>query len=161
MAFLSYLDISVSGMAAQRLRLEVIAENVAKAHVTRTEDGDPYRRQLVIFGENRPYKNMKLGKNYVNNSNFGSILEMTMAERRQRKMKGVRVLEIVEDQTPFTPVFDPSHPHADENGYYYLSNVDEAEEEMDALAATRSYEANLTIFDELKNMATKALSIGR
>ncbi|MDR2532483.1 MAG: flagellar basal body rod protein FlgC [Oscillospiraceae bacterium] len=161
MAFLSYLDISVSAMAAQRLRTEVIQHNVANAHSTRTESGGPYRRQVVVFGEHRPFKNMQTGKNYVTNRNFGSILEMTMAERRQRRLAGVRVLQIVEDPTPLTPIFDPTHPDANEEGYYYLPNVDIAEEQMDMLAATRSYEANLTIFDELKNMATKALTIGR
>ena len=161
MAFLSYLDISVSGMAAQRVRGDVISQNVANAHTTRTENGGPYKRQIVVFGEKRPFKNMKHGKNYVANRSFGSILEMTLDERRQRKMAGVQVLEIVEDSTPLTPVFDPTHPDADENGYYYLPNVDEAEEEIDMLAATRSYEANLAIYDELKNMASKALTMGR
>ncbi|MCL2696921.1 MAG: flagellar basal body rod protein FlgC [Oscillospiraceae bacterium] len=161
MAFLSYLDISVSAMAAQRLRLEVIQHNVANASNTRTASGDPYRRQVVVFGENRPFKNMQPGKNYVKNPNFGSILEMTMAQRRERQMAGVQVMRIAEDPTPFTPVYDPSHPHANEEGYYYMPNVDLATEQIDALAATRSYDANLTIFDELKNMATRALTIGR
>ncbi|MCL2637711.1 MAG: flagellar basal body rod protein FlgC [Oscillospiraceae bacterium] len=160
MAFLSYLDISVSAMAAQRLRLEVIQHNVANESTTRP-DGDAYRRQVVVFGENRPYKNMQPGRNYVKNPSFGSILEMTIAQRRQRQMAGVQVLRIAEDPTPLTPVYDPTHPHANAEGYYYMPNVDLATEQMDALAATRSYEANLTIFDELKNMATRALTIGR
>lgn len=161
MAFLSHLDISVSALSAQRLRGEIIAENVAKAHITRTEDGGPYRRQIVVFGEHRPFRNMKLGEKYIQNKDFGSLLEMTIAQRRERKMAGVRVVEIAQDPTPFKPVFDPTHPDADEEGYYYMPNVDEAQEQMDMLAATRSYEANLTIFDEMKSMATKALSIGR
>ncbi|MCL2693839.1 MAG: flagellar basal body rod protein FlgC [Oscillospiraceae bacterium] len=161
MAFLSYLDISVSGMVAQRLRGEVIAENVAKAHITRTADGTPYRRQVVVFAESRPFRNLKQVRNPLDESNFGRILESSMEQRRQRKLAGVQVVRIEDDPTPFTPVFDPTHPHADEDGYYYMPNVDEAEEQMDMLAATRSYEANLTIFDELKNMASRALTIGR
>jgi len=161
MAFLSHLDVSISAMAAQRLRSEVIQHNVANAHTTRTSSGEPYRRQMVVFGEKRPYKNLQLGKDYVTHRDFGRILEMTLAERRQRRLAGVQVVRIVEDQTPFTPVFDPTHPDANEEGYYYLPNVDEAKEIIDMLAATRSYEANLTIYDEMKNMAARALTIGR
>ena len=126
MAFLSSLNIAASGMAAERLRLDVISQNVANAKTTRTEDGTPYRRQVVLFSEN----------------------------------KGVLVTEIVEDETPLTPVYDPTHPDADENGYYYLPNVDVAEEQMDAMAATRSYEANLAVLNAVKSMAQTALSIG-
>ena len=126
MAFLSSLNIAASGMAAERLRLDVISQNVANAKTTRTEDGTPYRRQVVLFSEN----------------------------------KGVLVTEIVEDETPLTPVYDPTHPDADENGYYYLPNVDVAEEEMDAMAATRSCEANLAVLNAVKSMAQTALSIG-
>jgi flagellar basal-body rod protein FlgC len=161
MAFLSYLDISVSAIAAQRLRTEVIQHNVANATNTNTGDGTPYRRQIVVFEENRPFRNMRRGSNFVNNRNFGSILEMTLAQRRERQLSGVTVSRIVEDQTPFTPVFDPTHPDANEEGYYYLPNVDVAEEMMDLLATTRSFEANVTIFEELKNMAARALTIGR
>ena len=101
------------------------------------------------------------------------VLEETIAKRKEKiaggvpantvsatKNKGVLVTEIVEDETPLTPVYDPTHPDADENGYYYLPNVDVAEEEMDAMAATRSYEANLAVLNAVKSMAQTALSIG-
>ena len=105
------------------------------------------------------------------------MLEETIAKRKEKiaggayqgvpantvsatKNKGVLVTEIVEDETPLTPVYDPTHPDADENGYYYLPNVDVAEEEMDAMAATRSYEANLAVLNAVKSMAQTALSIG-
>ena len=161
MAFLSHFNISVSALSAQRLRLEVIQHNVANMQTTRTEDGGPYRRQVVVFGENKPFKNLQLGREYVTHRSFSRMVEMSLAERRQRSLQGVQVVEIVEDQTPFTPVFDPPHPDADADGYYYLPNVDLATEMSDSLAATRAYEANLTIFDELKNMAARALTIGR
>ena len=153
MAFLSSLNIAASGMAAERLRLDVISQNVANAKTTRTEDGTPYRRQVVLFSENK---------------GFNSVLEETIAKRKEKiaggvpantvsatKNKGVLVTEIVEDETPLTPVYDPTHPDADENGYYYLPNVD-----MDAMAATRSYEANLAVLNAVKSMAQTALSIG-
>ena len=158
MAFLSSLNIAASGMAAERRRLDVISQNVANAKTTRTEDGTPYRRQVVLFSENK---------------GFNSVLEETIAKRKEKiaggvpantvsatKNKGVLVTEIVEDETPLTPVYDPTHPDADENGYYYLPNVDVAEEEMDAMAATRSYEANLAVLNAVKSMAQTALSIG-
>lgn len=159
MAFLSSLNIAASGMAAERLRLDVISQNVANAKTTRTEDGTPYKRQVVLFRENK---------------GFDSVLEETIAKRKQQietgivngplkaaKNKGVLVTEIVEDETPLTPVYDPTHPDADEDGYYYLPNVDVAEEEMDALAATRSYEANLAVLNAVKSMAQTALGIGQ
>ena len=159
MAFLSSMNISASAMAAERLRLDVIAHNVANAKTTRTEDGTPYRRQVVLFRENK---------------GFDSVLDEVIAKRKQQiqtgivggplyaaKNKGVLVTEIVEDETPLTPVYDPTHPDADEDGYYYLPNVDVAEEQIDMLAATQSYTANLTIFNSLKTLATKALTIGQ
>lgn len=159
MAFLSSLNIAASGMAAERLRLDVISQNVANAKTTRTEDGTPYRRQVVVFRENK---------------GFDSVLEETIAKRKEKiqsgtlsgplyasKNKGVLVTEVIEDETPLTPVYDPTHPDADEDGYYYLPNVDVAEEEMDALAATRSYEANLAVLNAVKSMAQSALSIGQ
>lgn len=159
MAFLSSLNVAASGMAAERLRLDVIAQNVANAKTTRTEDGTPYKRKVVLFREN---------------NGFGSVLSEKIEARKQMieggvpartvtavKNKGVLVTEIVEDETPLTPVYDPTHPDADENGYYYIPNVDVAEEEMDALAATRSYEANLAVLNAVKSMAQTALSIGQ
>ena len=80
---------------------------------------------------------------------------------REQTMNGVLLTQIVEDPTPPTPVYDPSHPDADEDGYYYLPNVDVAEEQIDMLAATQSYNANLTIFNSLKSLANKALTIGQ
>ena len=169
MAFLSNLDIAVSGMSAQRMRLDIIAQNIANATTTRTSDGTPYVRQCVVFSEQNHYENVSV-KDFVQRrsqnlateqSGFGSVLEMTLSQRRERKGAGVVVSEIVEDETPLTPVYDPSHPDADEDGYYYLPNVDVEEEQMDALAATNSYDANLTIFNSMKSLAQKALTIGK
>ena len=106
MAFLSSLNIAASGMAAERLRLDVISQNVANAKTTRTEDGTPYKRQVVLFSENK---------------GFNSVLEETIAKRKEKiaggvpantvtatKNNGVLVTEIVEDETPLTPVYDPT-----------------------------------------------------
>jgi len=157
MAFLAHLNTPVSGMTAQRLRMDVISENIAKATITKTEDGGPYIRQITLFGENQDFKNFNTRKHA-----FGEILNKSLAERREMKYKGVLVTAVVRDeQTPPTPVYDPSHPDADEDGYYYLPNVDVAEEEMDLLAATHSFENNYAVYETLIAMAQRALSLGK
>lgn len=165
MSFLSNLDISVSGMIAERTRADVIAQNVANADTTRTAEGGPYVRQCVVFTEN---KGVKPNENSKSRIEFRTVLGQKLEELRGLAGKdrsydyeGVVLTEIVEDETPPTPVYDPSHPDADEDGYYYLPNVDVAEEQIDMLAATQSYSANLTIFNSLKTLAQKALTIGK
>lgn len=168
MAFLSNLDIAVSGLMAQRLRMDIISQNVSNATNTRTMDGTPYVRQMVVFSEDSKYDNLDI-RDFIHrktnsivkaNMPFSSVLQMNMSERNKRTGHGVVVTEIVEDETPLTPVYDPSHPDADEDGYYYLPNVDVAEEQYDWIAATNSYTANLTIFNSAKKMAQQALQIG-
>ncbi len=167
MAFLSSLDIPTMGMSAERFRLELIGQNIAFSKVTSTSDGTPYTRQVAVFSEIKEYDNLDIG-NFVNRKinslptdhAFSSVLEMTMAKRNSYTGKGVVVSEVWEDPTPYTPVYDPSHPDADEDGYYYLPNVDVEEEQMDAVAASNSYDANLTIFNSMKKMAQQALTIG-
>lgn len=168
MAFLSNLDIPVSGMMAQRLRMDIISQNVNNAVTTRTQDGTPYVRQVVVFSEDNSFDNLDI-RGFINrktrslvngNLPFSSVLQMNLNERHKHTGHGVVVSEIVEDETPLTPVFDPSHPDADEDGYYYLPNVDVAEEQYDWIEATNSYTANLTIFNSAKTMAQRALQIG-
>ncbi|MBQ3843316.1 MAG: flagellar basal body rod protein FlgC [Ruminiclostridium sp.] len=166
MAFLSNLDISVSGMIAERARMDVIAQNVANADTTRTAKGGPYVRQNVVFTENRTYR--RAPDVSLTSIEFATVLGKRLEEYRglagrgrTQTFEGVLLTEVVEDQTPPTPVYDPTHPDADEDGYYYLPNVDVAEEEIDMLAATQSYSANLTIFNSLKSIANKALTIGK
>lgn len=136
--------------------MDVIAQNVANADSTRTAEGGPYVRQCVVFTEekNATYGNSKM--------NFRSILSEKLddAVSSTQPYAGVTLTEIVDDETPATPVYDPTHPDADENGYYYMPNVDVTEEEIDMLAATQSYNANLTIFNARKAIAQKALTIG-
>lgn len=163
MAFLSNLDIAVSGMIAQRTRADVIAQNVANAETTRTADGGPYVRQCVVFTENKGYESDR--ESLIT---FKTVLGEKLNELKglagkngEEKQEGVLLTKIVEDETPPTPVYDPTHPDADEDGYYYLPNVDVAEEQIDMLAATQSYTANLTIFNSMKSLAQKALTIGQ
>ena len=157
MAFLSALNISASGMTAERMRLDVVSENISNLETTRTEDGGPYKRKMVVFET-------------VKNRSFQEVLNGAargIRDENGRKIKsigsagGVRVAEIVEDDRDFKPVYDPLHPDADVDGYVMMPNVDLVKETIDGMSASRGYDANLTAFNAVKAMATKALEIGR
>ena len=141
MAFLGSLDISGSALTAQKFRMDIIAQNLANANTTRTENGEAYRRKLVVFNEK------KLGNSFQ--KELGAALG------------GVEVSAVVEDGGEYKVECGPDHPDADENGYVSLPNIDTVEEMVDMMSASRSYEANITAFNALKNMASAALDIGK
>lgn len=154
MAFLNSVNIVASGLTAQQLRLDIVAENVTNSQTTRTEGGGAYRRKMVVFeavdGRNdfRAALARAVGgavSNTASNVNDG----------------GVRVAEIVEDPSEFKLVFDPTHPDANEAGYVELPNVDMVKEMTDAMAASQAYSANVTAFNTLKSVISKGLEIGR
>lgn len=148
MSFLSTLNISGSGMTAQRLRLDVVADNIANIQTTRTEDGGPYRRKMVVLEAKQP--------------SFQQILENAMADQQAYTAgNGVKAVAVIEDQTELSPVYDPTHPDADENGYVMMPNVDLVKETADAMAASQAYQANITAFNTTEQMAQSALEIGR
>lgn len=144
MAFLKSMDISASALTAQRVRMDVIAENLANITTTRTAEGTPYRRRYVVFQQRE------------DESSFASILDRAQARGNG---SGVRVTEIREDESPFKLEYNPGHADANEEGYVEMPNVDLAVEMIDMMAATRSYEANVTAINNIKSMATKALEI--
>lgn len=149
MAIFSALNISATGMSAQRIRMDILAQNMANVMTTRTEDGTSYIRKNVIFQE-KPA------------NSFSTILNSMTGSRNAYIGNGVKVSEIVEDtKTPMNMVYDPSHPDADENGYVTYPNVNAITEMTDLIDATRAYEANVTAFNATKSMALKALEIGR
>ncbi|WP_416201373.1 MAG: Flagellar basal-body rod protein FlgC [Thermocaproicibacter melissae] len=150
MAFLSSLDISGSGLTASRLRMDVIAENLSNAETTRTSEGGPYRRKMVVYecaDTAQTFRNMLEAQ--VNGNGDAAVPQ------------GVKVTGIVEDQTPFNVEYDPTNPDANAQGYVEKPNVDLIQETTDMMAASRAYNANLTAFDAVKNMATKALELGK
>lgn len=151
MAFLSSLNIPLSGMTAERFRLDIIAHNVTNADNVASTPEEAYKRQLVVFGEDKTFKNILFGKLGTGETHF----------HRYIQLRGVEAKRVVEDPTPAEPVYDPSHPLADERGYIYESNVDVAVEELDATEAENMYSANLAVFEVVKSMATKALNIGK
>lgn len=146
MSFLSSLDIAGSGLTAGRMRMDIISENIANAQVTRTENGGPYRRKMVVYEETG------------NTDSFQHILTSKMSRAGS---PGVRVAEVVEDETPFTPVYNPTHPDADANGYVLMPNVDSLQETLDMMAVTRAYDLSLSAVNAIKGMASKALEIGK
>ncbi|MGE5422210.1 MAG: flagellar basal body rod protein FlgC [Ignavibacteriales bacterium] len=146
MGFLNGIDICASGLTAQRLRMDVISNNLSNATTTRTEKGGPYRRQTVVF-EARADKS----------GEFGSILQNEI----NKYGGGVRVTAVREDTAPFRRVYEPSNPDADQEGYVSYPNVNVVAEMVDMISATRSYEANVTAMNSIKAMALKAIDIGR
>lgn len=149
MSLFSSFNISSSGMTAQRLRMDVIAENLANVKTTRTDTGGAYVRKNVVFAEK--------GTNY-NIRTFSDIFDAT----RNGVGNGVKVTSIVNDtDTPMEMVYDPSHPDADENGYVVFPNVNIITEMTDLIDASRSFEANATAFEAAKSMASKGLQIGK
>ena len=172
MSFLNSLNISGSALTAQRLRLDIVSENISNMDTTRTENGGPYRRKVVEFqpiGEEGfktalesaierargNYHNRRINVDPINHSaHFHARAERT-------NDRGVRVSDIIEDETPFKTIYDPTHPDADEYGYVELPNVELIKKVIDAMSASRSYEANVTALNAVKLMASKALEVGR
>ena len=143
MDLLTALDISTTGLTAQRIRMNIISANLANVYTTRTSTGAPYRRKLVVM-EAVPIEE------------FESILRS-----QSESLRRVRVDEIVEDTTSFKQIYSPGHPHADKAGYVSMPNVNLLTEMADMLIARRSYEANVAAIGATKAMALKALEIGR
>jgi flagellar basal-body rod protein FlgC len=141
----STMNVSASGMTANRLRLDVIADNIANAETTRTDEGGPYRRKTVAFKE--------ILKQQMS---FAGDIEPTTAS-----FGGVEVSEIVEDDRPFKLVYDPAHPDANEEGYVQMPNVNVLREMVDLINAQRAYEANVSSINATKAFASAALGIGR
>jgi flagellar basal-body rod protein FlgC len=135
------LDISGAALSAQRTRLNVLAENLANAETTRTADGGPYRRKMVVFGSESP----------------PAFVQALDAEQSSL----VKVVDVVESDEPPRLVHQPAHPDANAEGYVALPNINPVLEMVDLLAATRAYEANVTAVQATKNMFNKALEIGR
>ena len=144
MSFLNSMNIVGSAMTAERFRMDVALQNMANANTTRTASGEPYRRKQVVF-EERDARFSDALKNEAARVNGG----------------GVRVKQLVESERDFIPVYDPSHPDANAEGYVMMPNVNTTEERIDLMAASNAYNANLTALSVVKSLALKALEIGK
>jgi flagellar basal-body rod protein FlgC len=136
MNVISASTITASALDAEKLRLDVISENIANAHTTRAMDGHAYQRKVVSF-------------------------ESALDEAFGSEGEGVRIGSITKDSTPGEQVYDPRHPHADARGMVQMPNVNVAHEMIDLITASRAYEANLAVVRNARQMAAQALGIGR
>lgn len=144
MSLFSSLNISATGLSAERVRLDVISNNIANMETTRTQSGGPYVRKTVSFEENI--------NEHINN----------LGKSKDKKMQGVKVSSIEDDKvTPLKVVYNPNHPDANPEGYVIMPNVNPLNEMVDLITASRSYEANVTALNTNKQMFMKALEIGR
>lgn len=143
------IDASASGLTAERLRMDVISNNIANANTTRTEGGGAYRRRFVVFEprEREP-------------KSFEHILKRAVGLSNQTG-EGVRAVSIMEDTSPGPLVYDPGHPDANADGYVEKPNINIVSEMVDMITAQRAYEANSTAITAAKTMATKTLEIGK
>ena len=145
MSLFGAIDISGSGLSAERLRMDVTAENLANAQSTAGADGQPYRRKEVVLRQ----------------AGGGFETALTSAMGSGTPARGVEVVAIAEDQAPNRMVYDPGHPDADAEGYVSMPNVDPVTEMVDLIAASRAYEANVTAMQTAKTMFSKTLDLLR
>ncbi|MEW6535854.1 MAG: flagellar basal body rod protein FlgC [Candidatus Auribacterota bacterium] len=135
----SSFHISASGLSAERMRMNIISNNLANANTTNGSGQEPYSRKMVLFKE---------------------VLADTVDVSNQEG-QGVAVDRIIESKAPFKRVYDPAHPDADKDGFVSFPNVNPVEEMVDMITATRAYEANVAAFNAAKSMAIKALEMGQ
>jgi flagellar basal-body rod protein FlgC len=161
----SDLNISASGMRAERIRQNTISSNLANVETTRTEKGGPYRRQFPVFAADSDERDTRLINQEIKlqgvttQENHLPIPPLAFPRDERFFGSGVRVDEIREDSRPPKMVYDPSHPDADKNGYVAMPNINVVEEMTNMIAATRAYEANVTAFNASKSMYMQAMQI--
>lgn len=141
MNIISGIDVTAGALNAQKTRLDIVAQNIANAQTTRGPDGRPYQRQLVSFET--------------------ELLRRTGDTPGSAGLQTVRVGSIVDDKNPGQRVYDPQHPDAAADGYVQMTNVNMAYEMVDLMTASRAYEANLSVVKTARQMAMKALDIGK
>ncbi len=141
------LRICATGLRVQRLRMDLIASNIANVNTTQRPQGGPYRRKDLLV----------TAVPAVSNFDFSDILEANL----NNSLYKVIPISVIEDQRPFKVVYQPSHPDADKNGYVKLPNISPLEEIVNMISALRAYEANVTVINNTKSMILKALEIGR
>jgi flagellar basal-body rod protein FlgC len=155
MGFLSSLDIGHSGLSAQRLRMDIISQNIANQDSYDTSTGQPYCRQLTVISEKKDFAGV-LNKYTSTEKSTHKRGVYYRANKDKYKLAGAVVTAVIDDDAPMTPVYDPDNPLADEDGYIYETNVDNTKEQTDLLAAQRAYEANASAIEVVKAMMSKA-----
>jgi flagellar basal-body rod protein FlgC len=138
------IEATGSALTAEKIRLEIIAQNIANSNTTQDSDGNVYKRKEVAFEE------------YIK-----SPERRTAGFIDENLYHGVKVTDVYDDQTPGHMIFNPGHPHANDDGMVEMPNVDVSREMIDLISASRAYEANLTVVKTSRRMAQQALSIGK
>jgi flagellar basal-body rod protein FlgC len=142
--FYSSIEVSASALSAERLAMDVIANNIANVNTTRTPQGGPFKRQLLVFAQKADH-----------GAQGGDFPD----DEAGNGMAGVAVERIMSDQSPDKLVYEPTHPDADAQGYVHFPNIEVVKEMVDMIAASRAYEANVTAIQEARQMGTAALNI--
>jgi flagellar basal-body rod protein FlgC len=149
MGYYDSVEISASGLSAERLAMDVIANNIANANTTRTPQGGAFKRQLVVFAQ-------KPGaQNAAGTDPFDPF------KAQPASVEGVQVLGITNDTSPDRLVFDPGNPEADARGYVHYPNVQVVKEMVDMMAASRAYQANVAAIQETRQMGTADMQLLR
>ena len=142
MSLFSSMQVSASGMEAQRTRAELLVQNIANSETTRTAEGGPYKRQDVVFSTNEQ------------GSPFSAVFQNELST-------GVKVADVIQDQSAPEMRYLPGHPDADVNGYVAFPKINPAEDMADLLNSTRSYEANVAAISSVKDMISRSIDIMR
>lgn len=145
MNFLDSLNTSATGLSAQRLRMNIISNNLANVNTPQAKDGSLYQRKDAVFSA----------------ESAGTSFNKALVDRLGQGLTGVKVVAIRDDNRPPILKFDPTHPDANDKGFVALPNINVVEEMVNMISATRSYEANVTAVKATKEMASQALEIGR
>jgi len=145
----SSIEVSASGLSAERLAMDVIANNLANVNTTRTPEGGAFKRQLVVFAQ----------KQEQNPDASMDPLDASAANDPGQSRDGVQAVGIISDPGPDRMVYDPTHPDADANGYVHMPNIDVVKEMVDMIAASRAYQANVTAIQEARAMGGAALGL--
>ena len=149
MGMYSSIEVSASGLSAERLAMDVIANNLANVNTTRTPEGGAFKRQLVVFAQKQEEDpNASLDP-----------LDTSSASDPGKSLDGVQAVGIISDPSPDRMVYDPTHPDADANGYVHMPNIDVVKEMVDMIAASRAYQANVTAIQESRNMGNAAMNL--
>jgi flagellar basal-body rod protein FlgC len=143
----SSIEVSASGLSAERLAMDVIANNLANVNTTRTPEGGAFKRQLVIFAQKQEQ------------SDNASMNPLDTEDDPGKSRDGVAAVGIMSDPGPDRMVYDPTHPDADANGYVHMPNIDVVKEMVDMIAASRAYQANVTAIQESRNMGNAAMNL--
>jgi flagellar basal-body rod protein FlgC len=143
------IEVSASGLSAERLAMDVIANNLANVNTTRTPEGGAFKRQLVVFAQKQEQDP---------NASLDPLDTSSDADPGKSR-DGVQAVGIMSDPGPDRMVYDPTHPDADANGYVHMPNIDVVKEMVDMIAASRAYQANVTAISESRAMSSAAVNL--